>query len=186
MQQSQEFLIPRTFQIKKKEEECPSRCQLHHYPPQWDVTIPFFLMNNQSLAGNKKTICLSNQDDNYEVGNPDDTQLDDDLQIDLLLGDMLNSTQDQAVLQNDGHSQSNTSTLSQLYHNTSILHHPSIHPIIEASKPFNLDAGLPSYFTFQMALAHICDCHRTDMKLFNEINKLIQQHSIGQQLSFFV
>ncbi len=35
-----------------------------------------------------------------------------------------------------------------------------------------------------MTRAHICDCHRTDMKLFNEINQLIQQHSIGLQLSF--
>jgi hypothetical protein len=94
-------------------------------------------MNNQSSVGNKKAIYFSNQDDNYEEGNPDDTQLNDDLQIDVLLGDMLNSTQDQAVLQNDGHSQGNTSTLSQLCHNTSIHHHPSKYPIIEASKPFN-------------------------------------------------
>ncbi len=143
-----------------------------------------FLINNRSLGGNKKAIYFSNQDDNFEVGNPDDTHLNDDLQIDVLLSDMLNSTQDQAVLQNDGHSQVDTSTLSQLSNNTSILHHPSIHPIIESSKPFNLDAGLPSCVTFQMALACICDCHRTDMKLFNKVNQLIQQHSIGQQLSF--
>jgi hypothetical protein len=78
-----------------------------------------FLMNNQSLVGNKKAICFFNQDDNYEIGNPDDTQLNDDFQTDILLGDMLNSTQDQAVLQNDGHSQVNTSTLSQLCNNTS-------------------------------------------------------------------
>jgi hypothetical protein len=62
-----------------------------------------FLMKNQSLVGNKKAICFYNQDDNSEVGNPDDIQLNDDSQIDVLLGDMLNSTQDQAVLQNDGH-----------------------------------------------------------------------------------
>jgi hypothetical protein len=74
------------------------------------------------------------------------------LQIDVLLGDMLKSTQDQTVLQNDGYSQTDTSTLSQLSNNTSILHHPSIHPIIEASKPFNLDAGIPSYFTFKWHL----------------------------------
>ncbi len=35
-----------------------------------------------------------------------------------------------------------------------------------------------------MELARICDHHRTDMKLFNEINQLIKQHSIGRQLSF--
>jgi hypothetical protein len=32
-----------------------------------------FLMKNQSLVDKKKAICFSNQDDNYEVGNPDDT-----------------------------------------------------------------------------------------------------------------
>jgi hypothetical protein len=113
-----------------------------------------------------------------------DTQLNNDLQIDILHDDMLNSTQDQAVLQNDGHSQVNTSTLSQLCHNTSTDHHLSNNPIMEATKPFNLDAGLPSCFTLQMVLSCICDRHRTDMKLFNKINQLIQQHSIGQQLSF--
>jgi hypothetical protein len=143
-----------------------------------------FLMNNQSLVGNGKAICFFNQDENYEVGTPDDSQLNNDSQIDVLLGDMLNSTQDQAVLQNDGHSQANTSTLSQLCHNTSIHHHPPNNPIIEDYKPFNLDAVLPSSFTFQMALSCICDHHRTDIKLFNKINQLIQQHSIGQQLSF--
>ncbi len=35
-----------------------------------------------------------------------------------------------------------------------------------------------------MELASICDHHRTDMKLFNEVNLLIKQHSIGRQLSF--
>jgi hypothetical protein len=35
-----------------------------------------------------------------------------------------------------------------------------------------------------MELARVCDCHRTDMKLFNEVNQLIKQHSIGRQLSF--
>ncbi len=34
-----------------------------------------------------------------------------------------------------------------------------------------------------MELARICDRHRTDMKLFNEVNQLIKQHSIGRQLS---
>jgi hypothetical protein len=143
-----------------------------------------FLMNNQSLLGNKKAICFSNQDDNYEVGNPDDTQLNNDLQIDVLCCGILNCTQDQAVLQNDGYSQVNTSKLSQLCHNTSIHHHPSCIPIVEASKPFNVDAGLPSWFTFQMALACICDHHRTDMKLLNKINQLILRHFIGWQLSF--
>jgi hypothetical protein len=38
-----------------------------------------FLMNNQFLVGNEKAICFSNQDDNFEVGSPDDTQLNNDL-----------------------------------------------------------------------------------------------------------
>jgi hypothetical protein len=111
-----------------------------------------FLMNNQSLVGNKTAICFSNQDDNYEVGNPDDTQLNNDLQIDVLLGNMLNSTQDQAVLKNDGHSQVSTSKFSQLCHSTSIHHHPSKHPIIEASKPSNLDARLPNLLAYVLVI----------------------------------
>jgi hypothetical protein len=51
-----------------------------------------FLMNNHSIVGDKKAICFSNQDNNIKVGNPDDTQLNNDLQIDVLLGDMLNFT----------------------------------------------------------------------------------------------
>ncbi len=90
-----------------------------------------FLMNNQFLVGNKKAIYFSNQDDNYEVGNPDDAQLNDDLQIDVLPGDMLNSSQDQAVLQNEGHSQVNTSTLPQHCDNTSIHRHPSKNPLLK-------------------------------------------------------
>jgi hypothetical protein len=110
-----------------------------------------FLMNNQSLVGHKNAVCFSNQDNNFQAGNPDDIKLNDDSKIVILLGDMLNSTQDQ---DNDGHSQLDTPTLSQLSNrNSSILHHPSIHPIIEASKPFNLDARLPSCFIFQMELA---------------------------------
>ena len=64
------------------------------------------------------------------------------------------------------------------------IHHPSIQPTIEASKPFNLDVGIPTCSKFQIQLARICDRHRTDMKLFNEVNQLIKQHSLGRQLSF--
>ena len=35
-----------------------------------------------------------------------------------------------------------------------------------------------------MELARICDCHRTDMKLFTEVNQLISKYSIGRELSF--
>jgi hypothetical protein len=72
-------------------------------------------MNNQSLVGHKNAVCFSNQEDNFEAGYPDDIELNDDLQIDILLGDMLNSTQDQ---DNDGHSQLDTPTLSQLSNRT--------------------------------------------------------------------
>jgi hypothetical protein len=82
----------------------------------------------------------------------------------------------------------NTLALSQQISNdndnSSRLHHPSIEPITEATKPFNIDAPLPSSFTFQMELARICDRHRTDLKLFTEVNQLIKKHSIGRELRF--
>jgi hypothetical protein len=122
-----------------------------------------FLMNNQRLVGYKNELCFSNQDNHFEAGNPNETQFNDNYQIDILLSDILNSAQDQNVLPNvHGNSQLDTPTLSpQCTRNSSMLHHPSIQPIIEASKPFNLDTGLPSCFTFQMELALICDHHRT-------------------------
>ncbi len=116
-----------------------------------------FLLYNQHLVGYENEVCFSNQDNHFEAGNPNETQFNNNLQIDVLLGDILNSAQDQHVLPNDhGHSQLDTPTLSpQSTRNSSILHHPSIQPIIEAFKPFNLDTRLPSCFTFQMELARI-------------------------------
>ncbi len=35
-----------------------------------------------------------------------------------------------------------------------------------------------------MELARVCDRHRTNMKLFTEVNQLIKKHSIGRELSF--
>jgi hypothetical protein len=50
--------------------------------------------------------------------------------------------------------------------------------------PFDLVDGLPSSITFQVALAGICDHHQADLKLFDEVNQLIQQYPIGRHLSF--
>jgi hypothetical protein len=70
-------------------------------------------MNNQRLVGYKNEVCFSNQDNHFEAGNPDKTQFNDNSQIGVLLGDILNSAQDQHILPNDhGHSQLDTPTLS--------------------------------------------------------------------------
>ncbi len=51
-------------------------------------------MKNRRLVGYENELCFSNQDYHFEAGNPNETQFNDDLQIDVLLGDILNSAQD--------------------------------------------------------------------------------------------
>ena len=138
-----------------------------------------FLAKNRSLVGHENDVCFSNNNpsdhDELEIGNPDDTQLfDHDSEI-------INSAGVTRPLQE-------LLTLSQLSknnnNNSSLIHHPSIEPMIEATKPFILNASLPSCDIFQMELARLCNRHRTDLKLFNEVNQLIKQHAIGRELSF--
>ena len=71
---------------------------------------------------------------------------------------IMNSADFQSALVNDKIIPDNTAVSSNI-------HHPSIQPTIEASKPFNLDVGMPSCSEFQVQLASICNSHRTDMKL---------------------
>ena len=137
-----------------------------------------FNMKNRSVAGKTNEVCFSNVDDDFVSGNPDEAELNDNpSQVDVLLGDLMNSAGNQSAT-------ANAQILPQNTSNSSNIHHPSIQPIIEASRPFNLDVGIPTCSKFQIQLARICDRHRTDMKLFNEVNQLIKQHSLGRQLSF--
>ena len=135
-----------------------------------------FLAKNRSLVGHENKVCFFNSNnpseyDEVEIGNQDDTPLFNHDSV------IINSvvTPHQELL-----------TLFQLSNNnySSLLHHPSIEPMIEATKSFNLNAALPSCDIFQMELARLCNRHRTDMTLFNEVNQLIKQHSIGRELSF--
>ena len=123
-----------------------------------------FLVNNRSLVDHENEVCFSNplEYGDVEIGNADDAQH----------SGTANSNEVADVI--------NTLALSH----SSRLYHPSIEPITEATKPFNIDAALPSCFTFQMELARICHHHRTDLKLLTEVNQLIKKHSIGRQLSF--
>jgi hypothetical protein len=130
-----------------------------------------FNMVHRNIAGNMNEVCFSNSDNDFESGNPDELYSNEN-QINIT-----NSAVYQSALVNDHIIPGNTAFPSNI-------HHPSIQPIIEASKPFNLDVGMSSCSEFQVQLALICDSHRTDMKLFNEVNQLIKKHSIGRQLSF--
>jgi hypothetical protein len=107
LQLSKEILKPRQFQIEKEEEGGPIGLQCYHHSLQWNVTVPL-LDEKPIFSRSQKCRMLFHQDNNFEAGNPDDIEINDDLQIDILLYDMLNRTQDQ---DNYGHSQLDTPTL---------------------------------------------------------------------------
>jgi hypothetical protein len=54
----------------------------------------------------------------------------------------------------------NSSTLDLVYNFPVV--HPSLHPSSDATKPFDLDAGIPTSFCFQIVLSHMCTHHQTD------------------------
>ena len=130
-----------------------------------------FLAKNRSLVDHQKEVCFTNPSEypNFELGDADDT-----LCLDTMHSEFTDVI-DALALSNP---------ISNNNDNSSRLHHPSIAPITEATKPFNINAALPSCVTFQMELARICDRHRTNLKLFTEVNQLIKKHSIGRELSF--
>lgn len=130
-----------------------------------------FNMAHRSIVGHTNEVCFSNFDNDFESGNPDDVYLEDNPI------NFMNSTDHQSAVVDDQIFPDHTAALSNI-------HNPSIQPTHEASQPYNLDVGLPTCSEFQVKLARICDSHRTDMKLFNEVNQLIKKHSIGRQLSF--
>ena len=130
-----------------------------------------FLAKNRSLVDHQNEVCFTNPSDypNFEIGDSDDTVCLDTMNSEVT--DVI----DALVLSNP---------ISNNSDNSSRLHHPSKAPITKATKPFNINAALPSCVTFQMELARICDRHRTNLKLFTEVNQLIKKHSIGRELSF--
>jgi hypothetical protein len=128
-------------------------------------------MAHRNIVGDTNEVCFSNFDEHFELDNPDEL-FSNENQINIM-----NSADFQSALVNDQIIPDNTAVPSDI-------HHPSIQPTSEASKPFNLDVGMPSCSVFQVQLASICNRHRTDMKLFDEINQLIKNHSIGRKLSF--
>lgn len=130
-----------------------------------------FNMAHRSIVGHTNEVCFSNFDNDFESGNPDDVYLEDNPI------NFMNSTDHQSAVVDDQIFPDHTAAPSNI-------HNPSIQPTHEASQPYNLDVGLPTCSEFQVELARICDSHRTDMKLFNEVNQLIKKHSIGRQLSF--
>ena len=117
-------------------------------------------MAHRNIVGNTNEVCFSNFDEDFELDNPDEL-FSNENQINIT-----NSADFQSALVNDQIIPDNTAVPSDI-------HHPSIQPTSEASKPFNLDVGMPSCSEFQVQLASICNRHRTDMKLFDEINQLI-------------
>ena len=130
-----------------------------------------FNMAHRNIVGHTNEVCFSNFDNDFESGNPDDVYLEDNPI------NFMNSTDHQSAVVDDQIFPDHTAAPSNI-------HNPSIQPTHEASQPYNLDVGLPTCSEFQVELARICDSHRTDMKLFNEVNQLIKKHSIGRQLSF--
>ena len=130
-----------------------------------------FLAKNRSLVDHQNEVCFTNPSEcpNFELGDADDT-----LCLDTMRSEFTDVI-DALALSNP---------ISNNNDNSSRLHHPSIAPITEATKPFNINAALPSCVTFQMELARICDRHRTNLKLFTEVNHLIKKHSIRRELSF--
>ena len=130
-----------------------------------------FNMAHRNIVGDTNEVCFSNFDEHLELDNPDQL-FSNENQINIM-----NSADFQSALVNDQIIPDNTAVPSNI-------HHPSIQPTTEASKPFNLDVGIPSCSEFHVQLASICNSHRTDMKLFNEINQLVKNHSIGRKLSF--
>jgi hypothetical protein len=116
-----------------------------------------FNMVHRNIVGDMNEVCFSNFDEDFELGNPDDLSSNEN-NINIM-----NSADFQSALVNEQIIPDNIAV-------PSAIHHPSIQPTTEASKPFNLDVGMPSCSEFQVQLANICNSHRTDMKLFNEIN----------------
>ena len=133
-----------------------------------------FLTKNRSLVDHQDEVCFTNPS---EYPN---SETDDNADDTLVCFDIMNSQVTDVI---DAQALSNP--ISNNNHNSSSrLHHPSIAPHTEAPKPFNINAALPSCVAFQMELARLCDRHRTDMKLFTEVNQLISKYSIGRELSF--
>jgi hypothetical protein len=124
-----------------------------------------FNMVHRNIAGNMNEVCFLNSDNDFESDNPDELYSD------------ANNADNPSGLVNDQIIPNNAAVPSNI-------HYPSIQPTIEASKPFNLDVGMPSCSEFQVKLARICNNHRTDMKVFNKINQLTKKHSFGRLLSF--
>jgi hypothetical protein len=85
-----------------------------------------FNMVHRNLAGDMNEV-----GNDFELGNPDELYSNDN-QINIM-----NSADYQSALVNDQIIPDNTAVPSNI-------HHPSIQPTIEASKPFNLDVGMPS------------------------------------------
>ena len=88
-------------------------------------------MVHRNIVGDMNEVCFSNFDNDFELGNPDELYSNDN-QINIM-----NSADYQSALVNDQIIPDNTAVPSNI-------HHPSIQPTIEASKPFNLDVGMPS------------------------------------------
>jgi hypothetical protein len=88
-----------------------------------------FNMVYRNIVGNMNEVCFSNSYEDFESDNPDELHFDE------------NNADNPSGLVNDQIIPNNAAVPSNI-------HHPSIQPTIEASKPFNLDVGMPSCSEF--------------------------------------
>ena len=119
---------------KKKIVHCDDSFTTSH--PNGMTQFPFNMVY-RNIVGDMNEVCFSSSYEDFESDNIDELHFDDN-NVDNPSG----SVNDQ-ILPNNIAVPSN-------------IHHPSIQPTIEASKPFNLDVGMPSCLEFQVQLARIC------------------------------
>ncbi len=109
-------------QLYKKILHCDENFTTSH--PNGMAQFPFNMVH-RNIIGNMNEVCSSNSDDDIELDNPDELYSNE------------NNADNPSGLVNDQIIPNNAAVPSNI-------HHPSIQPTIEASKPFNLDVGMPS------------------------------------------
>lgn len=151
---------------KKKKKSSVDTFSFSQSHPKGTSQFPFSV-NRRRLKDHHPTIC-------FEVGNPDNylpeaEYPDDDCALEV------NPLLPSNTSFNDCH--------DPPFHDPPPAN-SSLQPTHEPTKPFHLQAALPSSFIFQLQLSSICNRHRTDLKLQDELIALIQQHSTNQTLAF--